>query len=237
MLVLGRREVGDIDLEIEGLSKNYGRICLVAKGGRKSLHRFVNALDLFCEIEVWMSASRSYGKFILESADVKKRFFGITDDWRKFMLCLRLARFVLHITKPMTRYDVFFYRTVSGFFSSCESSEVKDLERFLLLTEIYLLQKEGVMPWKSECVRCARELRHYGIFHSKRGGFFCSSCEKSGIRVSRSTMKIMEGIYRSPAVARRMNLTKKQLAEMEAVFNTVASTYLSFPKLFETFLF
>lgn len=227
VLILSKRDVGDIDLEVEGISRRFGKLTLIAKGGKKSLHRFVNTLELFNELEIWMSSSRLYGRFILESADVKKRFINIGRDWRKFLICLHLSKFLLSIVRPFERYDESIYKTVISFYSSADSSSLKDLSKNLLYAEIFILQKEGVMPFNIECVRCSKNITGDGIFHPKSGGFYCGRCGKEGIRLSKSTMKVLEKFFFHPKIIQRIDLTKKQIIEIGALINVVLKTHLS----------
>jgi len=241
VFILYKKDVGDIDLEVEGISEKFGKITLIAKGGKKSLHRFVNTLDLFNELEVWMSSSKLYGKFILESADVQRRFIGIRKDWKKFLLCEHFSKFLLSIVRPFERYGDKFYKAVVSFYSSAESSSQEDLLKFLLYSEIFILQKEGVMPVNIKCVRCSKIIKGEGVFHSKGGGFFCTGCHKEGLRLSKATMKVLESFFSHSEIVERLKLTKIQIIEIGSLLNMVMRMHLginlsALPKSFETFL-
>jgi DNA repair protein RecO (recombination protein O) len=239
LLVLNKKDVGDIDLEVEGISEKFGKITLIAKGGKKSLHRFVNTLELFNELEVWMSSSRLYGKFILESADVKRRFINMRKDWKRFLVCEHFSKFLLSIVRPFERYDNL-YKTVFSFYSYAESSSQKDLLKFLLYSEIFILQKEGVMPVNIKCVRCSKVIKGEGVFHSKGGGFFCTGCHKEGMRLSKATMKVLENLFSHSEIVERLKLTRIQMIEIGSLLNIVMRMHLgmnltALPEIFETF--
>jgi DNA repair protein RecO (recombination protein O) len=239
LLVLNKKDVGDIDLEVEGISEKFGKITLIAKGGKKSLHRFVNTLELFNELEVWMSSSRLYGKFILESADVKRRFINMRKDWKRFLVCEHFSKFLLSIVRPFERYDSL-YKTVFSFYSYAESSSQKDLLKFLLYSEIFILQKEGVMPVNIKCVRCSKVIKGEGVFHSKGGGFFCTGCHKEGMRLSKATMKVLENLFSHSEIVERLKLTRIQMIEIGSLLNIVMRMHLgmnltALPEIFETF--
>jgi DNA repair protein RecO (recombination protein O) len=239
LLVLNKKDVGDIDLEVEGISEKFGKITLIAKGGKKSLHRFVNTLELFNELEVWMSSSRLYGKFILESADVKRRFINMRKDWKRFLVCEHFSKFLLSIVRPFERYDNL-YKTVFSFYSYAESSSQKDLLKFLLYSEIFILQKEGVMPVNIKCVRCSKVIKDEGVFHSKGGGFFCTGCHKEGMRLSKATMKVLENLFSHSEIVERLKLTRIQMIEIGSLLNIVMRMHLgmnltALPEIFETF--
>ncbi len=241
MLILSKRDVGDIDFEVEGISNKFGKLTLIAKGGKKSLHRFVNTLELFNEIEVWMSSSRLYGKFILESADIKRRFVNIRRNWKKFLMCGYFAKFLLSIIKPFERYDKSLYETALSFYSSADSSEGKNLLKILLYSEIFILQKEGVMPSDIKCVRCLKKIKENGVFHPRSGGFFCLKCESGGIRLSKATMKVLEKFFFQPEILHRLSLTKTQIIEIGSLINMVTKMQFDIalkiiPEIFETFL-
>jgi DNA repair protein RecO (recombination protein O) len=240
VLILHKRDAGDIDLEVEGISERFGKLILLAKGGKKSLHRFVNTLELFNELEVWMSSSRLYGKFILESADVKRRFLEIRKDWRKFLVCEHFSILLLSIIKPFERCEDL-YKTAISFYSSVESSSQKNLIDVLLYSEISILQKEGIMPVDIKCVRCAKVIKGDGIFHPKWGGFFCTRCKREGMKISKATMKVLESFFSHSKIAERLKLTRIQIIEIRGLLNMVMRMHLdtdlkAVPKIFETFI-
>jgi len=240
VIVLHKRDVGDIDLEVEGISKRFGKVILLAKGGKKSLHRFVNTLELFNELEVWMSSSRLYGKFILESADVRRRFLEIRKDWRKFLVCEHFSKLLLSIVKPLEKYEDL-YETALSFYCRVEASPQKSLLKILFHSEISVLQKEGIMPVDMKCVKCSEVIKGDGIFHPRGGGFFCTGCHKGGLKISKATMKVLESFFSRSKIVERLKLTGVQIAEIRGLLNMVMRMYLDLPlkplpEIFETFI-
>ena len=74
-IVLHLRSYGDSHRIVELLTREHGRICVVARGARASKRRFAGALDLFVQLDTEIDTK---GRFwSLRSVDIQNSRIGI----------------------------------------------------------------------------------------------------------------------------------------------------------------
>lgn len=174
-IVLRKLPYGESDRIVHLFTLSSGKISAIAKGGAKSLKRFMNTLEPFRIIKVEYFDKSGKGILRIENAHIVEDFTGIERDFRKFSV----AGFFMEITDKLTKekepYPQLFY-ILSGILRKLKTSEISSQEILYLLLRI--LEILGFLPNFKTCVHCGKEVEDSKrtFFSSQKGGILCESC-------------------------------------------------------------
>ncbi|AEH44756.1 DNA repair protein RecO [Thermodesulfatator indicus DSM 15286] len=173
-IILSSQTLGEKDVRLELLSAERGRLAAVAKGGRKSLKRFVNTLEPFSLIQAHLRGGKVNLPPFLDQADLLNPFENLRFEPLTFAKAAYLSELV----------ECFFkVGTGQAFFSFFEESLYvlnKGLDFWPLLKisfELSLLKASGFFPYLGEsCLRCEKPLKRDVFFSFTEGGVVCENC-------------------------------------------------------------
>ena len=95
-VVLKRKNFGEADNLITVLSKNHGKLEILAKGSKKIKSKFMGHLEPFSLVKISVVLGRSFG--ILTSVQLEKSFLYLKEDLNK----LSLVNLISEITDSVT---------------------------------------------------------------------------------------------------------------------------------------
>ena len=183
-IVVGSRVFSESGRFVDLLTKEYGRISLVARGARASKKRFAGALDLFISLDVEVSTKKH--PWVLESAEIRNVRLGIRDNLEAF----KRAQIVCEIVQACAHENM----VLDGFYEAVERA-------FDLLTRHAsfeaageypkILKSLGIFPDLSVCKECGLE-QPMALMESH--GYIkpvCLSCENEN--VSRDAFAVLKG--------------------------------------------
>ncbi len=166
----------EYDKRVQLLTRDYGKITVVAPAAQRSRKRFSSALDTLTYISAHYREKHGYGMARLEEMTVLDAFYVIKKDIKK----ISYASYFLEIVERVMRekepspllFDFLFF-----FLKALEKTHREDwLARFF---EARILPKIGYLPMLRQCVKCnvpKGALSGEILFSISSGGILCATC-------------------------------------------------------------
>ncbi|RUM88311.1 MAG: DNA repair protein RecO [Thermodesulfatator sp.] len=223
-LLLSVREVAESDLFLSLLSPSYGRFSAVAKGGRRSIRRFVNKLEAGHLLRIHLRWGKKGLAPVVEAADL----LWAPERWRKDPRAFALAGYFLELCErscpPAEGREVFplllhSLRLLEGQGAS------------LLLASFFELRLLGLLGWAPEldrCLGCGGPLRRGGALFPEKGGILCPSCSgEGGFELSARSLALLRYLVRlSPTKLSRVRPQAESLNQISRALRTFLKVVL-----------
>jgi len=201
-ILLRKTEYGDHDLIINFLTRDRGKIAVIAKNAKQSVRRFSGALDLFSanHIQCAFPKKNRDGLIILTQSTLDNGFANIRYDvFKTGYACywVEMVSMWLEEGKPQASlYDLLYF--CLGLFNTSDiRTEVAGL-----LFQIRFMSLSGFAPNLECCDRCRTDLDLITgsrlWFDFKEGRIICPRCRPQGSQIcangySRSGMHVSKG--------------------------------------------
>lgn len=205
-ILLRKVEYGDHDLIITFLTRDRGKLSVIAKNAKQSVRRFSGALDLFSanHIQCAIPKKNKEGLVILTQSILDNGFANIRYNVLKTGYACYWTEIVslwLEEGKPQTALFDLLYFSLGLLDTSDVRTEVAGL-----LFQIRFMSLSGFAPNLEHCDRCRKSLDQINEsriwFDFKEGRIICPQCRqsrpsgqiKSGMPVSKGTLKQLSWI-------------------------------------------
>jgi DNA repair protein RecO (recombination protein O) len=168
-LVLKRREIGEADRLLTVLTRDRGKLTLLAKGVRKSASRKAGHIEPFTHVELLVAKGKSLD--LVTQADTLAAHRSLREDlWRSSW-----AYYVAELTDAFIRdedpHELLFDLVLETFGRLDRGEEAALVVRYC---ELHLLSLAGYQPQLFRCVQCGELLNPETNFLSlERGGALC----------------------------------------------------------------
>ncbi len=174
--ILSVRDFSESDKIVTLLSQELGKRCAIAKGAKRSVKRFLNALEPFNLVDAQLVPSRKgTGLDFLDSCSLVEPFQGIRADYSSF-LCASLACELVEMWLKEGDPHEGVFRLMGWLLDSLSRQEQRP-GRAALVFGVRLLKEVGYGLNLSQCIGCTRPLVGIGLALSpERGGFLCREC-------------------------------------------------------------
>lgn len=210
--MLTAQTVAEKDVLLFLLSPGWGRLTALAKGGRKSKRRFVNALEPFSHLRVHLRGGKGGLPPFLDQADLLNPFEGLRFSPSSFIKASYLCELVEGFFSPSTGQEIFL-----PLLRALGSLEREDCPWGLLKLhfELQVLKASGFFPRLGECSRCGGLPRRPFFFSFQAGGLVCAACRGEEDRpLSPPTLSLMRhAAALSPEKLRRLHPGPENLAQ------------------------
>lgn len=187
-IVIKQIDYGEADKILTVLSKEAGKISVIAKGIRKPLSKWAGHLELFVLADLVLAEGRNF--YILSEAE-SKNFF---PDLRKNLKNSGLAYFLAEILNKTLGEDEPQPKVFDLFLETLGKIGRHSNEIFL---QYFIFNYFGILGYRPEvnkCVICAEDLKETKhLWNSVLGGIICacSTDKKSGIHLHSDTVKVL----------------------------------------------
>lgn len=228
-IILRRVNYAEYDYILDLLTRDHGKVTVIAKNAKKSKKRFAGVLELFSCLEVLLAVSRrgQGGMPLLKEAVLTHPFADIRTDVEKVAYASywseMINRWVVAGGRQEGLFDLFFHAL------TMLNAEQAPMETTSLLFQMRFMSLAGMPPELTACRVCRRPLADLPgprlLFDVAMGGLLCRECRpKAGpalpVEISKSAVKqllwLREGDLRK---AGRIQLTaaakQEGLAMME----------------------
>ncbi len=210
-LVLQLIDYGESDQIVRLFLREAGTLSAIAKGIKKSKHRFPHHLEPFRIYTFKLDKKPTHDLYWIMSADQVKAFDGIMRDIRKIALGNVIMEFILKgIREEQPHVEL--YGLVTSVFKELEGSD--NISTLWFYSEIHIMKMLGFLPNFVTCLQCKRPLPRNGLnrFDPIRGGFICPACQVSplgkGIDIGPEAFAALQFMKKSPPqAASRLHLT------------------------------
>ena len=222
--VLGALDYGDSDRIVTFYTDRFGKLKGIAKGARRSVKRFANAIELFSLSTIIFSRTRETGLAFIDNCDVMNHYPGIRHDLEKLLS----ASYIVELIDQMTvegKNNHMLFQHVRTFLDLIETNLYSDnLIRFF---ELRLLRHSGYDPVLDHCIICNTPIdaMENPCFSAMDAGIRCTRCRNGGnahIPVSVGTLKALI-MSRQIAIDKinRLSLSRQSLKESEELLGSL----------------
>jgi DNA repair protein RecO (recombination protein O) len=214
------------------LTRELGRVWLLAKGAQRPKSIFLGQIDLFytCEVLVYHRASRV---LILKECAALETRDALRSDWRAAACASYFCDFTSQVTPPGFPHEDLFVLLERALDTLATRGASPALMGWY---ELAALKALGLGPALTRCPSCGKDPASGGSLRvkisSKRGGVLCRQCEdkESGpaIIVSAGALALMKAWdgAADPAVAAVAVPSQNQWSEIQSVLKDFSAYHL-----------
>jgi DNA repair protein RecO (recombination protein O) len=163
------------DLILTVLSRDYGKISLIAKGARRTESKFGAALDLLTLSELVFYDAENLK--LLKEASILEEYRAVKSDYERLTLALQSVH-VLQSFIEEHHPDRTIFELLQNFLD--ELGSLKNLGVAAVAFKLKLMRALGIAPRMSSCARGRHRLTDAFWFSPQSGGFVCAACHQAG---------------------------------------------------------
>ncbi|MEN8143001.1 MAG: DNA repair protein RecO, partial [Thermodesulfobacteriota bacterium] len=204
-VVIGLKTYGESDKIVTFYSKKRGKMSGIAKGARRSLKRFVNKLELFTELEILFTDSRTSSLVRLDEAELINPFPALRENYDRYTAAALVCELTLHWTRENDP-DHQLFELLTWALGTIENRQ-RPASWGAIFFNIKLLTLLGYKPYLDGCTECGSLSPDHGPyrFTTTHNGLICHKCEKKdglstqpGLRFSLSTIRFLQKAQELP---------------------------------------
>lgn len=190
------------------LTREYGRIDVIAKGARKKASSFQGIIETLNIVEVIIHFSNRRELQILGKVSLEESFHKLRVDLKKTAYAYSIIEliniFFIHSQSEPVFFDFLLY--ILKFIEEDDKTELA-FWYFILKLASFL----GFRPQFERCFICGRGLKRGKIYFSFRNGaVFCGNCQKESVE-RQFTNSAMLNYFKSLQVTHFKNISMKKL--------------------------
>lgn len=175
------------------LTREFGKIHALAKGGRRPKGPFESALDLLSECRVVFLRKSSEALDLLTEAKLEKRFRGRPGDLSSLYAGYYVAELLSELTHDSDPHPELYDAAVRTLAALGGTGPIAPI---VLRFELSALQLVGHAPSLSTCVGCGKDVEPVGrvYFGHLAGGVLCGACRagrKNVVSVSAGAIRTL----------------------------------------------
>jgi DNA repair protein RecO (recombination protein O) len=163
------------DLILTVLSRDYGKISLIAKAARRTESKFGAALDLLTLSELVFYDAENLK--LLKEASILAEYRALKGDYERLHLALRSAHLLNQLIEEH-HPDRAVFELAKDFLDAL--GPMRNHQLGALAFKLKLLRALGVVPRMSSCARGGHRLTDEFWFSLQSGGFVCGDCHQAG---------------------------------------------------------
>jgi DNA repair protein RecO (recombination protein O) len=182
-------------------TREFGKVRVLAKGGRRLKSNFDSALDLLTVCSIVLLRKSSGGLDLLTEAQVVKRFPHLRADLSALYAGYYIAELLSEWTEDCDPHPGLFdeaLATLQALGSQPPQSAVLPTGQRLARFEFVLLRELGYSPTLDTCAGCQAPIEGEGMaFSSAAGGILCPRCQarqRDRRPVSRETWQALQAL-------------------------------------------
>lgn len=191
-IIIKRINLGEADRILTVLTKDRGKIRVVAKGVRKSKAKLAGFLEMFRYNDYLIAEGRNLD--IITSAQTINNLHGISKDLRSVALAYYIVEMVDRLIEETQEVDGTFDLTFL-ILNEISKGDI-DLDLLKSFFEINILSLLGFQPELNYCVEC-RKLVNEGCFSFAMGGLLCdehSNSDSVSMKLTNQEISILKNL-------------------------------------------
>ena len=173
-IVLRSRTLGEADLIIEYLTKDFGTRSAFAKSPRKIKSRFGGSLEPFTHARIALTGKEDANLPRLTQSDIIRSFHPLRENTAGFIKACQFAELVMKLLPSEGRSHNAFALMLWGL-DGLEKDPASALVP--LVFKLRLLELAGYAPALNGCTRCGGQA---DVFYPRDGALLCGGCKKEG---------------------------------------------------------
>lgn len=175
VLILKEIKYKENDKILHAISRNHGKMQIIARGCRKNNSPYVNVAQIASYSKCQLYKNKDM--YILEGAELIDNFYNIRCNITAFLHCtyvLEVMNYVSHENEVEPRVFDMTLKLLSVL------DKVKDdcitIENIVAAFELKLVTMLGYRPMLDNCVVCGKPITTNSFFRIEDGGIYCSQC-------------------------------------------------------------
>jgi DNA repair protein RecO (recombination protein O) len=191
-IVITARDMGESDRLVTFFTLTGGKVRGVAKGAKRSRHRFVNALEPFTFLRLCLVPSRTNGLGRVDSVEIEESFPLLRHQVNAYGMASLCCELVDLWTREGDTHRELFSLLLWLLHSLKDVSSTK---KTTLIFKTKLLALSGFGPDWENCLLCKEPLagKNGGIWVHE-GGFACGACRKTAVKVPAITLGVLRSL-------------------------------------------
>ncbi|WP_310600195.1 DNA repair protein RecO [Desulfobulbus sp.] len=194
-IVLRVVDYGEADKLVTLYCPDLGRVTGIAKGAKKSKHRFVNKLEEFSLLHFFYRPPRGpAGLLLISEAELLAAHVSLRIDFRRYAAAMYLGELTLRFTRDNDP-DRRLYILLKWALAALDRG--KTPQQIATLFHLHLLETVGYRPELDRCAACHQSVlaqRRY-IFLPGSGSLLCDACAQGktshALRLSVQTIRLL----------------------------------------------
>ena len=192
-IMLRRIDYGDYDLIITLMTREHGKISIIAKNAKKSVKRFSGILELFSVLQVVGKKGRGKLPF-LQEATLSLPFYSIRENIKKTAYASYFAEIIntwVEDKSPQKQLYDLLQHVLDAL-----DRDVMPEEELSILFQMRFLMQAGLSPNLTGCCLCQTLIDDQPdqrtIVNLEKGGILCQKCSShvmTGKQLSKGTLK------------------------------------------------
>lgn len=221
------------------LTREFGKVTGLAKGGRRLKGPFESALDLLALVRLVFLRKSSEALDLLTEAKLERRFRGHGRDLSRYYAGYYVAELLIELTDDYDPHPPLFDLAEE---TLCALAEAGPAAAWILRFELGTLDLLGFLPSLETCAECGQAVPIAGRvpFGSLQGGVLCAKCRAGKAQV----ISVSAGVLRAMICLadwrgdswRRLELSPPTRGELRAVLNRYLSHLAGHPLRMHKFL-
>jgi DNA repair protein RecO (recombination protein O) len=229
LLVLKRTKIQESSLFLICLTRDFGKLPLVARSAVRPGSASAEALQYFAVADVVYYQHEKESADYISKADLVESFDDIAKSEQKFGYGSAALEFA-NLFLPEDEVNSQIYFTLKKFLRLLNTSEEKSFRRELLHFWYLLCIFSGYAPELGSCVECGDELVGDRLmFDPQRGGLVCKRCvgDRLTIMLDRGTVKVLERLAGTDiSDNRKVTLTQAQTEQIRQMLVALTEYHL-----------
>jgi len=226
-VVLKGWKLGETSKIVSLYTRDFGKVKVVAKGGRGPKSKFKGCLEPLTHIRIVYYDKRTRDLQLLSQADLMDPYLHIIGNVERTSLGLATAELV---NKAVAGEEPFpqVFDLLTSVLSSIEKGK-EFLEGNFWFFESHFIDLMGYKPRWDRCLECGELLSGGGFFQPESGGLLCNRCGavKGGLVIERETLEILYWLQRtSLEEVENLKPTPAQKAEIRKMFDLYFKTHI-----------
>jgi len=231
-VVLRGWKLGETSKILNLYTRDFGKLKVVAKGGRGPKSKFKGCLEPLTHIRVVYYDKRTRDLQLLSQADLVDPHFRIIGDMKRTTLGLAAAELVDKAVAGEEPFPQVFDSLTSMLRGVDRGGGF--LEGYLWFFESHFIDLMGYKPTWDACLECGGSLgAEGGFFQPQSGGLLCSHCggAAGGLVVEGETLEILYWLQRNELKdVGNLNPSPVQRAEIRKMFDLYFKTHIDHMK-------
>ena len=192
-IVLEQAPMGEKDKRLVVLTREMGKISVLAKGAKSQAGRQAAPAQLFCVADYVLDRGKTF--YYIKEYEILGSFYSLRTDLDRFAYASVMLEFARIFSLDGEENESLFTLLVRGLYAM--QKEKVDYRTICHTYLLRLLSENGFQPELSSCTRCGRsyDQTEGWFFNAEEGGLVCPEChrfEKS--EVSPGTVRAMQYI-------------------------------------------
>lgn len=220
-VILSETVVGDGNKMLTIFAKDYGKVTVKANGAKKTTSKFLAGTQRFTYCDYVVTKSKNF--YILNSAEIIKSFYKITEDYETLCCALACVEIITkNIQEKFEANDELFLLI----YTFNQMITLKHPKIVLSMFIMKFMQNLGLEPYLESCSVCGFD--EFETYYFGFEGLICDECRvgEDVIKINKNIIDAMNSVFTTPANIMYKDLTFiRTRGELKAFF-CIAVWYL-----------